>query len=209
MLNIILVHPIYIEDHHLSLEAVSSASRLVTDSQLLQAKLQEALPVQLFLGCNVAIKPKDVSHDKTKSMGSHSLIEALWTVAPGTRSQAYKSALLADLNTASKKVQTAKDVAVNALAKQTDFDQPLKDLQLNSVAIWWDCIPVEHIYRDTLWNYYYYIYTHFKPCAKSSKDLTHELNVYKKVSATVNGHLKPKAAAKAKGKAKASPKAAW
>ena len=53
-----------------------------------------------------------------------------------------------------------------------------------------------------------YIYTHFKPCAKSSKDLTHELNVYKKASATVNGHLKPKAAAKAKGKAKASPKAA-
>ena len=56
-------------------------------------------------------------------------------MAPGTRSQAYKSALLADLNTASKKVQTAKDVAVNALATQTDFDQPLKDRQLNSVAI--------------------------------------------------------------------------
>eukprot|EP00435_Cladocopium_sp_Y103_P025551 s3436_g6.t1 len=86
-------------------------------------------------------------------------------------SQAYKGALTADLTAASKNLQKAKDVAVSALAKQADFDQPLKDLQLNS-------------------------------------DLTHELNVYKKVAGTVNGHLKPKVAAKAKGKAKAAAKAA-
>ena len=52
----------YVEDHHLPFEAVSSASKSLTDSQLLQAKLQEALPVQLFLGCNDAFKTKHVSH---------------------------------------------------------------------------------------------------------------------------------------------------